>query len=111
MISKTSLSVLSSLLIILAIWYKKSNDDMLHERLRTVLDGLLRAERKITTETRPKVGVGFGGCADAFLPAIQAFESLQLAPSNNRTHHHMVTNGSSLEELFNYFLFHGAAAE
>lgn len=84
---------------------------MLVERLRNVLDGLLRAERKIATETRPKVGVGFGGCADTFLPAIRAFESLQLEPSNNRAHHHMVTNASSLEQLFNYFFFHGAAAE
>lgn len=103
--------------IIASIWYKRNQDALLTERLQHVLDGLLRAEKKLPVflksevEKRPKVGVGFGACYDVFLPGIETLHALRVIPSNNRTHHDLVNSEEELEQLFNYFFFHGAASE
>ena len=111
MISKTSLSILSTIILALAFFYKINQDFVLTERLNNVLNGLLRAEQKVKIEQRTKVGVGFGGCQDGFLPVFAAFKELQLTPTGDRVHHDIVHNQEELEQLFNYFFHHGAAVE
>lgn len=111
MLSKTSISVVSTIILALAFVYKINQDYVLTERLNNVLNGLLRAEQKVKVEQKTKVGVGFGGCQDGFLPAFAAFKELQMTPTGDRVHHDLVHNQEELEQLFNYFFHHGAAAE
>jgi len=105
------LSIVSSIILVLALFLKRNYDLKLTERLMHVHDGLIRAEQKIQLQHRTKVGVGFGGCHDAFLPALEAWKGLQLTPSNELVHHNLINNKTELEQLFNYFFYHGAAVE
>lgn len=126
MLSKViTISALSALILALAIFYKLNSDNVLAERLRNVLHGLLNAEEKLSkpqehsgdkvdneqTNKRTKIGVGFGGCFDAFLPAIEAFNLMNLESTNERTHHDVVNSRADFEQLFNYFFHYGAASE
>ena len=107
-----SLSLVLAVVLALIVFYKRSNNSyLIVERLQNVLKGLLRAEKKVPEQQRTKVAVGFGGCYDAFLPAIGAFNLLNVQASGERVHHDLVTNEEEFEQLFNYFFYHGAAAE
>lgn len=111
--SARCISLFSVVIIVLAVFYKVNYDDsLLLDRLQNVLNGLLRAEKhNITHHERPRIAVGFGGCFDAFLPALNGLKELQLHPTGVREHHDVVKNGEDFEQLFNYFFYHGAASE
>lgn len=111
MFSKTSISVISTIVLALALFYKLNQDYLLTERLNNVLNGLLRAEQKIKAQQKTKVGVGFGGCFDGFHPSLPVFKELKLNATDERVHHDVVNNQVEMEQLFNYFFYHGAAAE
>jgi len=111
MISPKGLSICSLTILAIAFLYKKNYDSVLSERLQSVLDGLLRAEKKIAVQGRTRVGVGFGGCYDACLSAKDVMKGLGLEPSGTRKHHDVVNSLNELEELLSYYFYHGAAAE
>lgn len=57
-------SLLSLLVLLLALWFRSPQDAVLDDRLDTVLSSLLRAERKvgINSVARPKVAIGKCKC-------------------------------------------------
>ncbi|XP_067941684.1 ADP-dependent glucokinase-like [Watersipora subatra] len=113
MFSKAQLlSFIFAIVLAITVFYIRSNSKyQVVERLKSVLQGLLRAESKVPEQHRTKVAVGFGGCYDAFLPALDAFNALNISATGSRVHHDLVNNAEELEQLFNYFFHHGAAAE
>lgn len=52
--------LMSLFVVLLALWFRPPNDEVLDERLDTVLSSLLRAERKVMVDdvARPRVAVG-----------------------------------------------------
>lgn len=100
-----------SLMILLAAFlYKKNSDEVLQERLKDVLSGLLRAEKKVPLE-KQRVAVGFGGCEDIFADSMGIFQLLNVTPPAEIKHHDIVETKEELAQLFSYFFRHGAAAE
>lgn len=52
-------SLLSLLVVLLAVWLRSPQNTVLDDRLDTVLSSLLRAERKVgVNNARPRVAVG-----------------------------------------------------
>lgn len=63
-------SLLSLLVLLLALWFRSPQNAVLDDRLDAVLSSLLRAERKvgINTVARPKVAIGKSkGCELAYV--------------------------------------------
>ena len=52
--------VVSLFVVLLGLWFRAPQDEVLDERLDTVLSSLLRAERKVgvNNAARPRVAVG-----------------------------------------------------
>ena len=103
---------LSLLIVLLAYFYKKHSDDLIQERLRDVLDGLLRAERKIQPpKSKVKVALGFGGCEDIFVNGLALLNKLNLTAPDVGIHQNSVDNAEELTQLLAFFFPQGAAAE
>ncbi|XP_064622423.1 ADP-dependent glucokinase-like [Lineus longissimus] len=98
-------------IILLAYLYSRRTDNVLRERLDQVLDGLLRAEKKVSVAPKTKVAVGFGGCMDVFVNATQFLQRFGAVPPESPAHHDVVRDQEGLEEVFAYFFRSGAAAE
>lgn len=98
------------LVLLAAFLYKRHTDEALQERLRDVLSGLLRAEKKASLP-KVRVAVGFGGCEDIFANGVELFKSLNLTAPKHGKHHNAVNNAEELTELMAYFFPQGAAAE
>lgn len=108
---KTTGCVSISLLVLLAaLLYRRHSEEILKERLNQVLSGLLRAEKKVPAAPK-RVALGFGGCEDVFVEAMDIFQRLNLTPPASPRHHDSVKNGQELAELLAFFFQHGAAAE
>lgn len=102
---------LSLVVLLVAYCYRSYTDKILKDRLDTVLNGLLRAERKVGLETRTKVAVGFGACLDGFANATELLEKLGAVPPKTPEHFSSIANKEEFEKVFAYFFRHGAAGE
>ncbi|KAK7913358.1 hypothetical protein WMY93_013569 [Mugilogobius chulae] len=105
--------LVSLLVVFLAVWLRSPERTVLDDRLDTVLSSLLRAERKvgINNVARPKVAIGFGGCADLLVDGVSLLNKIGLIPSDQPLHHDYLENTEQLAQSFAYFFAPGAAAE
>ncbi|XP_005106725.1 ADP-dependent glucokinase [Aplysia californica] len=101
---------LSFLVVLVAFLYKRHADEVLQARLKDVLSGLLRAEKKVPPP-KVRVAVGFGGCEDIFVNGLDLFNLLNLTTPELAKHHNVVNNAEELTQLMAYFFPQGAAAE
>ena len=113
---KASVPGLVSLLFVLAAYfYKQNTDDSLRDELDNVLNALLKAESKPLKENAvssgPKVAVGFGGCLDLFVDALELFKRVEAHPPDEAAHLNYIKGKEDLEKMFAYFFRHGAASE
>jgi len=100
---------ISVLIVIIALFYRRKVDDVLKDRLNSVLEGLVKVEQQCSVDTKPKVAVGYGACYDLF---IDGKELLKYDDAAEKPEH--FNDISSFEELlktYAYFFRHGAAAE
>lgn len=74
---------------------------------------MLRAERKVGMDSvaRPKVAIGFGGCADLLVDGVSLLNKIGLIPAVQPLHHDYLENTEQLAQSFAYFFAPGAAAE
>ncbi|KAJ8309330.1 hypothetical protein KUTeg_014204 [Tegillarca granosa] len=105
----TAGSVLSISVVILAYLYYKDDPDI-DNRLDQVLSGLLRAEKKLAI-AKPRIALGFGGCEDLVVNALNLFNKMGIEPPENPKHFDSVHSEEELAQLLAYFFQHGAAAE
>ncbi|XP_029000105.1 ADP-dependent glucokinase [Betta splendens] len=105
--------VVSLFVVFLAVWFRAPYDEMLDDRLDTVLSSLLRAERKVgrSSVARPKVAIGFGGCVDLIVDGVSLLKKIGLPPTDQPLHHDYIQSADQLAESFAYFFAPGAAAE
>ncbi|XP_033841982.1 ADP-dependent glucokinase-like [Periophthalmus magnuspinnatus] len=105
--------VVSLFVVFLAFWFRSSERTVLDDRLDAVLSSLLRAEQKvgINNVARPKVAIGFGGCADLLVDGVSLLNKIGLIPSEQPLHHDYLESTEQLAQSFAYFFAPGAAAE
>ncbi|KAG7236042.1 hypothetical protein INR49_001442 [Caranx melampygus] len=105
--------VVSLVVVLLAIWFRLPQNEVLDDRLDAVLSSLLRAERKVgmSDVARPKVAVGFGGCVDLIVDGVSLLNKIGLPPTDQPLHHDYIENAEQLAQSFAYFFAPGAAAE
>nr|XP_020445488.1 ADP-dependent glucokinase-like [Monopterus albus] len=105
--------VVSLFIVLLAVWFRSPQNEVLDDRLDTVLSSLLRAERKVGTNNvaRRKVAIGFGGCVDLIVDGVSLLNKIGLPPSDQPLHHDYIENAEQLAQSFAYFFAPGAAAE
>ncbi|XP_034432934.1 ADP-dependent glucokinase [Hippoglossus hippoglossus] len=105
--------VVSLLMVLLAIWFRSPQSDVLEDRLDTVLSSLLRAEQKVGMNdvARPRVAVGFGGCVDLIVDGVTLLNKISLPLTDHPLHHDYIESTEQLAESFAYFFAPGAAAE
>ncbi|XP_019935586.2 ADP-dependent glucokinase [Paralichthys olivaceus] len=105
--------VVSLLVVLLAIWFRSPQNEVLDDRLDTVLSSLLRAEQKVGVNdvARPRVAVGFGGCVDLIVDGVTLLNKIGLPLTDQPLHHDYIENIEQLAESFAYFFAPGAAAE
>ncbi|XP_018522449.1 ADP-dependent glucokinase [Lates calcarifer] len=105
--------VVSLFVVLLAVWFRSPQNEVLDDRLDTVLSSLLRAERKVgmNNVARPRVAVGFGGCVDLIVDGVSLLNKIGLPPTDQPLHHDYIENAEQLAQSFAYFFAPGAAAE
>ncbi|KAK3745461.1 hypothetical protein RRG08_046119 [Elysia crispata] len=101
---------LSVCALIVAYFYQRHADEVLQERLRDVLSGLLRAEKKVPVEAK-RVAVGFGACEDIFTNGLALLDVLNITSPKEAVHQNSVNTPEELAQLFAFFFQSGAAAE
>ena len=101
---------LSVCVLIAAYFYQRHTDEVLQGRLRDVLSGLLRAEKKVPFQPK-RVAVGFGACEDIFTNGLALLESLNITSPKDAVHRDLVNTPEELAQLFAFFFRSGAAAE
>ena len=106
--SKTFAGVLSVLVIIAAIVYRRWVEV---ERMTAVLNGLLRAEQEAALANQLRVAVGFGSCVDMIGPGLEILGHIGSVPPDKPEHYDSLQNMNELQRIFAYFFRHGAAAE
>ncbi|TRY98453.1 hypothetical protein DNTS_017509 [Danionella cerebrum] len=104
-------SFLSLAVVLVAFWFRSPDSSVLDDRLDAVLSSLLRAERKVTSEPRPRVAIGFGGCVDIIVDGVTLLNKLDLTPTDQPLHHDYIENTEQLAQSFAYFFSPGAASE
>ncbi|KAM9766197.1 ADP-dependent glucokinase [Menidia menidia] len=106
-------SLMSFLVVLLAVWFRPPQDAVLDGRLDTVLSSLLRAEGKVGVNNvaRPKVAIGFGGCVDLIVDGVSFLNKIGISYTDQPVHHDYLENAEQLAQSFAYFFAPGAAAE
>ncbi|XP_061601350.1 ADP-dependent glucokinase [Cololabis saira] len=106
-------SLVSLLVLVLALWSRSPQDAGLDDRLDLVLSSLLRAESKvgINDVARPKVAIGFGGCVDLIVDGVSYLNKIGISQADTPVHHDYLENAEQLAQSFAYFFAPGAAAE
>ncbi|KAK1170140.1 ADP-dependent glucokinase-like [Acipenser oxyrinchus oxyrinchus] len=106
-------TVVSVLVVLLALWYRSPVQNSFDQRLDTVLTSLLRAESKVDIDSfrRPKVAIGFGGCVDIIVDGVKLLNEIGLKPSKTPFHHDCIESREQLSQSFAYFFPPGAASE
>ncbi|XP_076321887.1 ADP-dependent glucokinase [Tachypleus tridentatus] len=102
-------SLFSVLLVLIAVYFNQNGHSDFEQRLEEILNGLLRAEKKVSLSYKPKVAVGFGSCQDLFVHSKDVI--LFNPPPANPEHFHSISTKDELLKVFAYFFRHGAAAE
>lgn len=99
--------ILSFIAIFLA-FYNKIAENEARERLRNILVGLLKVERRHSI-INPQVAIGYGSCMDLVFEALdlQLFNCSKSIMGTQET----ITSLEELEEAFCYYFQHGAASE
>ena len=105
-----TLSVLAVLVALTAILYRKRTSDMSREKLDDVLRGLLRAEKKVGIDKNTRIALGFGGCEDIFVNAMEVLEKLNYSVPFPEHLDNIITE-TDFSKMFAYFFGYGAAAE
>lgn len=102
------LGCIISFVAILIAFYNKTAEKEARERLRNVLVGLLKVERRHSI-INPQVAIGYGSCKDLVFEALD----LQLFNCSNTIveTQNSITSLEQLEEAFCYYFQHGAASE
>uniref|UniRef100_A0A3Q3STG8 ADP-dependent glucokinase 2 n=1 Tax=Mastacembelus armatus TaxID=205130 RepID=A0A3Q3STG8_9TELE len=105
--------LVSFFVVLLALWFRSPQNEVLNDRLDMVLSSLLRAERKVGMNdvARPKVAIGFGGCVDLIVDGVSLLNKIGLPPTDQPIHHDYIENAEQLAQSFAYFFAPGAAAE
>ncbi|XP_056624727.1 ADP-dependent glucokinase [Triplophysa dalaica] len=106
-------SLLSLAVVLIAYWFRSPDSSVLDDRLDTVLSSLLRAERKVGTNSviRPRVAIGFGGCVDIIVDGVALLNKIGVKPSDQPLHHDYIENAEQLSQSFAFFFPPGAASE
>lgn len=100
---------ISVLFVIIALFYRRQVDDVLKDRLNSVLEGLVKVEKQCSVDTRPKVAVGYGACNDLFIDGKELLKYDAVAESPE--HFNEISSTEELLKTYAYFFRHGAAAE
>ena len=108
MVQKIGAAVLT-LSLLVAFYSRRSTDQSFI--IRSVLDGLLRAERNVSVRPLPRVAVGFGSCLDGVVDGVRLLRSLRVKPPRAGKYHGAVRTEQEFVEMFAYFFEAGAAAE
>ncbi|CAD5116207.1 DgyrCDS5123 [Dimorphilus gyrociliatus] len=104
--------LVTTLSILIALYYKKSSDQELRSHLETILSNLLRAEKKYRLVKPKQVIVGIGACSDAFVEATEFLDKLNIsAPIGSMGHPDSIMSPDDLGEIFAFFFTQGAASE
>lgn len=103
--------VVSVIVVLCAFIYKKRSDDVVREKLSQVLNGLLRAERKVGVDKSTRIAIGFGGCEDIFLNAQAVLQKLNFSVPDDPEHVQKIVTETDFTKIFSYFFKQGAAAE
>jgi ADP-dependent glucokinase len=102
-------TAISVLFVIIALFCRKQVDDVLKDRLNSVLEGLVKVEKQCIVDTRPKVAVGYGACNDLFIDGKELLKYDDIAESPE--HFNEISSAEELLKTYAYFFRHGAAAE
>ena len=105
------LLVFAVLVLAVSVYYKKRSDDIAKEKLDEVLNGLLRAEKKVGVDSNTRIALGFGGCEDIFVNAQELLERLNFSIPAVPEHFEDILTENEFTKMFAYFFRHGAAAE
>jgi ADP-dependent glucokinase len=100
---------ISVLFIVIALLYRRQVDEVLKDRLNSILAGLVNVEKECAVDTRPKVAVGYGACNDLFIDAKELLKYDDAA--QNPEHFNDISSVEELLKTYAYFFRHGAAAE
>ncbi|XP_065182827.1 ADP-dependent glucokinase-like [Sycon ciliatum] len=93
--------------VVMYFYSRQSTNEL---SLQLVRNGLLEEEAKASVEDK-RVAVGFGGCRDVFVDAVDLFDKIGSKPPSSTRHYSNVGNQAEVDQLFAYFFQHGAAAE
>jgi len=103
---------LSIVTVMIAIWMNQdSNPNNMEATILDTLDSLMKAEKKVEVNAKPRVAIGLGGCMDVFVDALDFFEKMNLNPNERAIHHDIIHNEQELSEGFLSYFQHGAAGE
>ena len=105
----TAGTFISVLIIVIALLYRRQVDEVLKDRLNSVLVGLVNVEKECSVDIRPKVAVGYGACKDLFIDAKELLKYDDAA--QNPEHFNDINSVEKLLKTYAYFFRHGAAAE
>lgn len=105
----TAGTFISVLFIVIALLYRRQVDEVLKDRLNSVLAGLVNVEKECSVNIRPKVAVGYGACNDLFIDAKELLKYDDAA--QNPEHFNDINSVEKLLKTYAYFFRHGAAAE
>lgn len=100
---------ISVLFVVIALFYRRQVDDVLKDRLNSILEGLVKVEKQCSVDTRPKVAVGYGACNDLFINGKELLKYDAVAESPE--HFNEISSTEELLKTYAYFFRHGAAAE
>lgn len=89
-----------------------SGDGNEADGVKSTILGLLRSENDYEKENQARVAVGFGSCLDVMVPALKAFEKLNLTQPPPPPHRNFdfISSMEQFEETFAYFFQRGASA-
>jgi ADP-dependent glucokinase len=102
-------TLISILIIFVALIYRPTNDEELLERLQTVLSGLEKVEQQFSVRPNTRVAVGYGACNDLFADAKLLFQ--YTSDANSPEHFDELNTKTEVLKTYAYFFRHGAAAE
>lgn len=101
----TALSIFG---IVLGIYFRNS-EQLLQQRLHSVLTALENLENSYKVNPRPRVAVGYGICTDVYIEAGNLLEWSE--EMGQPQHFDEISSKEELMKSFAYYFRHGAAAE
>lgn len=100
---------ISILFLVIALFYRQQVDDVLKDRLNSILEGLVKVEKQCSVGVKPKVAVGYGACNDLFIDGKELLKYDEVAKKPE--HFDDISSAEELLKTYAYFFRHGAAAE